>query len=87
MIARLFGREPAMIVAGIAGVVQGIYLLVTGEDLDRAALEVWLLPVVTILAGWLTRQQVMPVKTITDAGFTPQAIKTRALDPHDSQPR
>lgn len=75
----MLGREPAIIAASVAAVLQGIYIFVTQDSgATLAGLELWLVPVVTFLAGLFTRQKVMPVKDIKDAGLDPETIHHKA---------
>jgi len=74
----MLGREPAVIIAVIAAILQAAWLFWTG-DVDASA--TWALPVATVLGGLLTRRKVIPVETVKDAGLSPTAVKDRAEDP------
>lgn len=50
-------REPAVIIAALAALVQGVAIYTTG---DAGVDTSWLLPILTVVAGVLTRQRVSP---------------------------
>lgn len=72
-------REPAVIIATIAALLQAAWLFWTG-DVDASA--TWALPVATVIGGLLTRRKVIPVETVKDAGISPTAVKIAADNPH-----
>ena len=74
----MLGREPAVIIAFLAALIQAGWLLYTG-DVDATA--TWAVPVATVLGGLLTRRKVIPVETVKDAGISPREVKERAKDP------
>lgn len=53
-------REPAVIATGIAGIINAVVLLATGEALDAEA-QAAIVTVVTLIAGVIVRQLVTPV--------------------------
>lgn len=76
-------REPAVLIAALMALVQSVVIFVTG---DTTASVSWLLPILTVVAGLLTRSQVVPVETILDAGITPAEVKVLAADPAVPRP-
>ena len=74
----MLGREPAVIIAVIAALLQAAWLFWTG---DVEASATWAVPVATVLGGFLTRRKVIPTETVKDAGLSPAAVKDAAADP------
>lgn len=75
----MFGREPVIIAASIAALIQAGVIFVTGDlTVSTVSYESWLLPVVTVVGGLLGRRKVMPTATIEKAGLSPEAVKARA---------
>lgn len=75
----MFGREPVLIAAALAAILQGVGILWTNDvAFQLLGWEAWLAPLVTLLAGALARRKVVPVKTIEKAGLTPESVKRRA---------
>lgn len=74
------GREPAIIIAALAAIIQGVLIFVT-SDPSYDASEI-LTPLLTMLVGLWVRQKVVPVKTIKEAGLHPSEVKERAADPN-----
>lgn len=72
-------KEPAIIVAALAAIIQGVLIYVTSDPTYDAS-EI-LTPVLTLIVGALVRQKVMPVATVKEAGLHPSDIKERAADP------
>lgn len=71
-------KEPAIILASIAAAVQAIAIFWTNNpEVDIT----WLSPILTIIAGILTRRKVFSENTIRQAGFHPEEIEYRAEDP------
>lgn len=77
----IFGREPVLIVSALAAIAQGAMMLWTNDSTITQPDMGWLVPIMTILGGWMGRQRVVPVEKIRDAGFSPSAIDARADDP------
>ena len=77
----MFGREPILIATALAAILQGAWMLYTGDITVTAPGAEVLLPILTVLAGLLGRRKVMPVQTLKDAGLNPEAVKARAADP------
>ena len=74
----MFGKEPAIIIAAVVAVVQGVMIFTTGDV--NANVE-WVIPVLTALGGVFIRSKVFPTKTIREAGLSPQAVKENAENP------
>lgn len=74
----MLGREPAVIIATIAALLQAAWLFWSG---DIEATATWAVPVATVLGGFLTRQKVIPTETVRDAGESPERIKADAENP------
>jgi hypothetical protein len=53
-------REPAIIAAAIATIINAIVLLVFKEELDLEV-QTAIITVVTLVAGWIIRSKVTPV--------------------------
>lgn len=71
-------NEPAA-AFGIVGAV--IALLVSYGVLDASRASLWsafLVAIVPLAQGWITRRYVMPVEKIKDAGISPESITQRA---------
>lgn len=75
----MFGREPAIWVAAIFTVIQAILIFAT-KDVNAMVPE-WVVPALTVLAGAVIRQQVVPTKTVKQAGLSPKKIKEDAKNP------
>lgn len=76
-------KEPAVLIAAIMAIVQGIWIFVSGNT--EVSLD-WLMPVLTLAVGFITRSKVMPVETIRDAGMTPAEVNELAADPNVPRP-
>lgn len=75
----MFGREPAVIAATLAAVIQGVLIFIHNDAaMNLVGWEVWLTPLVTMGAGILTRRKVVPLKTLEDAGMPVKEVKARA---------
>lgn len=72
----MFGREPAVIAAAIAAVIQGVLILLHNDAASPplAGAEVWLTPVITLIAGLFTRHKVVPVQKLEDNGINHKAL-------------
>lgn len=71
-------KEPAVIVAVLAAIAQAAVMFFTDNveaDTD------WLMPILTLLAGLITRQNVFSENTVREAGMTPQELTDKAEDP------
>ena len=77
-------KEPALFAGAVAA---ALSLLVLYGVLDAEKAAGWqafalaLIPVGQMLASWFTRQKVMPVATVKEAGYDPDEVKERAGDP------
>lgn len=69
-------KEPAVIIAALLAVVQGVLIFTTGNATYDAS-EI-LTPILTLLVGLLTRQKVASQHTVNEAGFTMGELKERA---------
>jgi hypothetical protein len=77
----MFNKEPAAFagVLSAASVLIVSYGLMTQEEVGMwAGLVLALIP---LIQGFWTRDKVVPVDTIKEAGLTPEVIKERAEDP------
>lgn len=75
----MFGREPVLIASAMIAIVQGVWMLVANDaSVSLIGWEAWLVPVLTLLGGWIGRRKVVPVKTIKEAGLTPEGVKAKA---------
>lgn len=77
----MFGREPAVIIAALTAFIGGGAIFYLGDVSASASSVWWAAPVLAIIQGILTRQTVVPVETVKDAGYTPDEIKARAKNP------
>ena len=79
----VFGKEPAVIVAILAALVQIVLVYTTGDI--NAAVPAWvdeaLTVLVTLLAGIFVRSQVASRNTVNQAGYTMEELETRAASP------
>lgn len=72
----MFGKEPAIIAAALAAIIQGLVILFTEEQtIDQDDILPWLVPVVTLLAGWLTRRKVVPVTRLEERHIDPVTLE------------
>ena len=74
----MFGRAPVIIIAAIAAVAQGVWIFVTG---DANASVDWLIPVLTVLAGFAGERKTVSKETVKDAGLSPAAVERDAKNP------
>jgi fucose 4-O-acetylase-like acetyltransferase len=76
-------REPAVIIAALAAIVQGVAIIFTGDPSTQTD---WATPIltalVTMLAGLWTRRRVFSENTVREAGYTPAELVARANSPH-----
>lgn len=75
-------REPVVLAAALAAILQGVWIFVSNDPLATGISADWLMPLVTVAAGWFGRRKSIPVQTVKDAGISPEAIQTRADDPN-----
>lgn len=77
----MFGREPVLIASALIAIVQGVWMIAANDaTISLIGWEAWLVPVLTMIGGWIGRRKVMPVETIKEAGLSPRAVKERAKD-------
>lgn len=73
-------REPAVLIAALAALVQAALIYLTSDpSYDASEIAT---PILTLLVGAITRQRVMPTATIREAGLNPRTVQERADDPH-----
>jgi len=72
-------KEPAVILAALAALAQCVAIVVTGNP--EADISAWAMPLLTILAGLLTRGRVTSENTVRQAGYTPDELVKRAENP------
>jgi hypothetical protein len=75
----MLSKEPAVIIAAVAALVQAVAIYFTGDP--EADVTQWAAPVLTMLAGLLTRGRVFSHNTVREAGYTPKELQTRADSP------
>lgn len=74
----MLNKEPAVILAVLAAIAQAAVMYFTDNveaDTD------WLMPILTVLAGFITRQKVFSEDTVREAGITPEELVKRAGNP------
>jgi hypothetical protein len=74
----MLGRQPAIVLAALAAIVQGILIFVTQ---DVTADATWLMPILTLIAGFLTKKKTVPTEQVKDAGLSVKQIEISAKDP------
>lgn len=75
----MFGREPVIIIAALAALIQGIAIfLFSDTTISQEAIGTWLAPLITLIASFFARRKVMPTKTIEEAGHIPEMISAKA---------
>lgn len=72
----MFDKEPAVIIAVIAALIQVVFIWIT-ENPGWVAPE-WLLPAITAIVGLLTRTQVFAPQTLRDAHLNPDSVEREA---------
>ncbi len=72
----MLGREPIIITYAIVAVLQGIAILLYNEQaVDTTGWQAILLPIVTLVAGFIPRQQVATQDTLEKAGINLTQVK------------
>jgi hypothetical protein len=76
----MFGKEPVIIAAALAAVVQGLLIWIT-NDLTVGVNAESILPFLTILGGFIARPRVASDNTVRKAGITMDKLDRVAEDP------
>jgi hypothetical protein len=72
-------REPALMAGGVVSTIVALAVAYGLLDLDKA--ELWkalAISILPLLQAWWTRQQVVPVSKVHDAGISVAEINARA---------
>lgn len=73
------GREPVLLAAGLAAILQGGWMIVTNDlSVSAAGIEAVLLPALTLIGGWFGRSKSVPVDTLDKANISVESIKRSA---------
>ncbi len=79
----MLGREPIIITYAVVAFLQGIAILFYNEQaVDTTGWQAILLPIVTLLAGFIPRQQVASQDTLQKAGTNLAQVKLVADSPN-----
>lgn len=74
----MFGREPVVLAAGIAAILQGLLIIFTSNvSAVVPGWELWLTPLITVVAGLFARKKVTPDKKLEEAGISQVEIEDR----------
>jgi hypothetical protein len=81
----MLGREPIIITYAIVAVLQGIAILYYNEQaVDTTGWQAILLPIVTLVAGFIPRQKVASQDTLQKAGTNLAQVNQVADSPNTS---